>query len=80
MVNRGSYNGKTYSGRYGDLAATLAAILLHREGGSPLARTEGALREPILKLVHLMRSLEYRDLKECNLALLNWFPQALFPP
>ncbi|CAK9025116.1 Retrovirus-related Pol polyprotein from transposon TNT 1-94 [Durusdinium trenchii] len=60
----GSYNGKTYSGRYGDLAATLAAILLHREGGSPLARTEGALREPILKLVHLMRSLEYRDLKD----------------
>jgi len=56
----GSFNGTNYSGAYGDLAATTAAILLHpeaRDGGV----TSGSLREPLLKIVHFMRSMEYRD-------------------
>eukprot|EP00931_Biecheleriopsis_adriatica_P065147 TRINITY_DN39780_c0_g1_i1.p1 TRINITY_DN39780_c0_g1~~TRINITY_DN39780_c0_g1_i1.p1 ORF type:complete len:1646 (-),score=248.85 TRINITY_DN39780_c0_g1_i1:346-5283(-) len=59
---QGQYAGVTYSGKYGDLKATVAAILLHEE-----ARKEnpdgkvGLLREPFLKLVHLMRSLQYED-------------------
>jgi hypothetical protein len=30
----GTYNGRTYSGKYGDLRATFAAILLDREARS----------------------------------------------
>lgn len=52
---------KTYSGTYGDLAATTAAILLHDEARLPRSPSDGALREPLLKYMHLMRSLEYKD-------------------
>jgi len=55
----GAYDGRTYSGRYGDLGATVAAVLLHpeaRQGNS------GLLREPLLKIVHFMRSLEFHDM------------------
>ena len=51
----------TYSGRYGDLAATTAAILLHDEARIPRSPSDGALREPLLKFIHVMRSLEYKD-------------------
>lgn len=58
----GSYNGVTYSGAHGDLAATVAAMLLDREARSltlELDPTFGQMREPLLKVLHLMRSLEY---------------------
>ena len=58
----GAYNGVTYSGRYGDIAATIAAVLLDREAISPILDADpshGGLREPLLKLFHLMRSMEY---------------------
>ena len=35
----GAYDGKTYSGSYGDLGVTIAAILLH-----PQARSSGVFR------------------------------------
>eukprot|EP00931_Biecheleriopsis_adriatica_P014766 TRINITY_DN1167_c0_g1_i6.p1 TRINITY_DN1167_c0_g1~~TRINITY_DN1167_c0_g1_i6.p1 ORF type:complete len:1841 (-),score=350.18 TRINITY_DN1167_c0_g1_i6:148-5670(-) len=59
----GKYADMTFSGEYGDLAASVTAILLHED-----ARMEGALglqgslREPLLKIVHLMRSMEYKDI------------------
>eukprot|EP00408_Alexandrium_pacificum_P016694 CAMPEP_0171184308 /NCGR_PEP_ID=MMETSP0790-20130122/15723_1 /TAXON_ID=2925 /ORGANISM="Alexandrium catenella, Strain OF101" /LENGTH=1834 /DNA_ID=CAMNT_0011649303 /DNA_START=65 /DNA_END=5569 /DNA_ORIENTATION=+ len=64
----GAYDGVTYSGRYGDIAATIAAVLLHPDARtlkSGVATTiDGALREPMLKFMHLMRSMEYRDSDE----------------
>ena len=49
----GVYNGKVYSGKYGDLGATVAAILLEPEARSVMLDydpTFGRLREPLLKV------------------------------
>ncbi|CAK0794555.1 unnamed protein product [Prorocentrum cordatum] len=60
----GVYNGETYSGEYGDLGATFAAILLHPEArGSLSSSSVGKLREPMVKLLHFLRSMEFRDLR-----------------
>jgi uncharacterized protein (DUF1501 family) len=59
----GRYGDKTFSGKYGDLAATVAAILLDREARSPHLEADphfGQMREPLLKVLHLMRSMEYK--------------------
>ena len=58
----GTYDGTTYSGVYGDLGATLAAILLDREARSSALLadpTHGRLREPLLKVVSLMRAMDF---------------------
>ena len=58
----GMFAGVTYSGRYGCMAATVAAILLDREARTSLLdydQGHGQLREPILKVLHMMRSMEY---------------------
>ena len=58
----GTYDGVTYSGKYGCLAATTAAILLDREARSSEVMMDpyhGLLREPILKVLHYMRAMEY---------------------
>ena len=50
----GAYKGKVYSGQYGDLAATVAAILLEPEARSVMLDydpTFGRLREPLLKVL-----------------------------
>ena len=63
------------SGKYGDLAATAAAIHLDREANSPVLDLEpgfGALREPLLKPIGLMRALEYNHAPRENFAEL-WF-------
>ena len=58
----GTHDGVTYSGKYGDLKATIYAILLDVEArsfvleGDPIA---GRIREPILKLLHVYRSLNF---------------------
>ena len=59
------------SGKYGDLAATAAAIHLDREANSPVLDLEpgfGALREPLLKPIGLMRALEYNHAPRENFA------------
>ena len=51
------------TGRYGDLAATLAAVLLHSEARNSLLEADmfhGSFREPLLKLIQLMRSLGFQ--------------------
>ena len=63
---------KTYSGKYGDLAATFAAILLHSEARFPRSLSDGALREPLLKFLHIMRSLEYKDKQPNRLVVLDF--------
>jgi len=59
----GTYDGVTYSGEYGDLGATVAAILLHPEarGATNFPQSTGKLREPLVKMMHLMRAMEYSD-------------------
>ena len=51
-----AYDGKTYSGSYGDLGATVVAILLHPEARSSgvNAKYSGTLREHMVKVIHLM--------------------------
>ena len=59
----GSYEG-IGTGNYGNLAATVAAILLDREARTPMLDAEpsfGKVREPYLKLMHILRSLEYQS-------------------
>jgi uncharacterized protein (DUF1800 family) len=68
----GAHAGRTFSERYGDLGAATAAALLDREARSlTLAAdpTHGQIRAPLLRLVHLMRAMEYapRDDREVEL-------------
>jgi uncharacterized protein (DUF1501 family)/uncharacterized protein (DUF1800 family) len=62
----GAVGTETFSGRYGDLAATFYAVLTDREARSPILEADprfGMMRDPLLKLYHLMRSLEYKTNK-----------------
>ena len=59
----GSYAGKKYSGKYGDMGALVAGVLLDPEARSSLLQTDpsfGSLREPIIKVLHLLRTLEFK--------------------
>lgn len=50
------------TGKYGNLAATIASVLLDREARSVVLDTDpsfGSLKEPLIKLISLMRSLEF---------------------
>jgi cullin-associated NEDD8-dissociated protein 1 len=54
--------GRAFSGRYGDLGAAVAAVLLDREARSASLDadpTHGKLLEPLLKVLHVMRAMEY---------------------
>jgi len=60
----GSYAGTKHSGRYGDLAATTMAILLDPEARSEALEADpyhGKLREPIVKLLHFLRAMEFQS-------------------
>ena len=51
------------SGDYGSLEATVASILLDKEANDPALMSDpssGSLREPIVKVISLMRSMEYK--------------------
>jgi cullin-associated NEDD8-dissociated protein 1 len=56
-------SGVTFGdGEYGNLAATIAAILLNREARNPLLDADpigGSLKEPMLKLIAYMRAMEF---------------------
>jgi len=56
--------GSFGSGVYGDLAATVAAILLDQEARTPAVEVDprhGGLREPLLRILQMMRSMEYQS-------------------
>ena len=68
----GTHDNVEYSGRYGDLGATIAAILLDREARSTTLDADphhGVMREPLLKLHHFLRSMEFtsRDGREIEM-------------
>jgi len=68
----GAYAGTTYGGTYGDLRATVAAVLLHPEARGPQSpETHGSLREPLVKLVHFMRAMEYADNRDREVVMAN---------
>ena len=51
------------SGKYGDIGAMVACILLDQEARTTLLDadpTHGSLKEPLIKLIGLMRALEFR--------------------
>ena len=59
VLRTGKYNGKSYSGQYGDLGATVAAILLEPEARSGMLDydpTFGRLREPLIKVIAWLRA------------------------
>ena len=65
----GAYGGRTYSGKYGDLAATVAAMLLDRESRSAAVKADvnhGMLREPYASIIHVLRAMEYQSNYEIN--------------
>eukprot|EP00933_Yihiella_yeosuensis_P021713 TRINITY_DN1715_c0_g1_i2.p1 TRINITY_DN1715_c0_g1~~TRINITY_DN1715_c0_g1_i2.p1 ORF type:complete len:1866 (-),score=308.01 TRINITY_DN1715_c0_g1_i2:397-5517(-) len=67
----GNYPGITSSGVYGDLGATVAAVLLHPEAQNQGSETNGALREPLIKILHFMRAMDYRDQSGRNVMMEN---------
>ena len=65
----GKYKNITCSGKYGDLKASVYALLLDREARSSILDMDpshGKMKEPLLKIYNIMRSLKYksRDLRE----------------
>lgn len=63
----GEYNGVRYSGRYGDMAATVAAVLLDREARTAMVEADptfGVMREPMVKLMQAFNILEFSDVGE----------------
>jgi len=58
-----TFGSETFgTGEYGDLAATVACMLLDREARTTLLDADpshGSLREPIIKLISLLRSMEF---------------------
>ena len=57
----GTYNGRIYSGKYGDMGAAVAAMLLDREARSATIQadtTHGMIREPYTSIIHVFRAME----------------------
>ena len=57
-------SGVTFGdGKYGNLGATIGAILMSREARNPLLDADpigGSLKEPMLKLIAFMRAMEFK--------------------
>jgi uncharacterized protein (DUF1800 family) len=54
------------NGEYGDLAATIACILLDREARSVVLDADpihGSTKEPLMKVIGLMRSIEFQAVR-----------------
>jgi cullin-associated NEDD8-dissociated protein 1 len=60
--SKGSYNGRDFSLRYGDLGAAVAATLLDSEARSLVLAADpnhGQVREPLLRILHFLRTMEF---------------------
>lgn len=54
------------TGKYGDMAAMIAAVLLDREARAFILDTDpmhGSVQEPLVRFVRLMKSMEFRKYK-----------------
>jgi hypothetical protein len=74
----GSYDGFG-SGDYGDLAATIAAVLLDREARATeldLDPAHGKLREPLLKIIQFMRAMEVQP-RGRHVVELGWLEDSI---
>jgi uncharacterized protein (DUF1501 family)/uncharacterized protein (DUF1800 family) len=70
----GAYRGFG-TGKRGDMAATIAAVLLDDEARSPIMANDpsfGKVQEPIIKVMHLLRSLEFTAAPGADNLLLNY--------
>ena len=71
--NTGRY-GSTGSGTRGDLAAVTAAMFLDREAQSNVLEhdpSHGGLREPLIKVIHVLRALELTTPTDAELVFLK---------
>jgi hypothetical protein len=62
------------SGKYGDMAATVAAVLLYRDALSTTLKSDGfhgKVREPVLKIIHILRALEIKSSYDQEIQLEN---------
>eukprot|EP00756_Hemistasia_phaeocysticola_P029704 Hpha_TRINITY_DN16247_c0_g1::TRINITY_DN16247_c0_g1_i1::g.15423::m.15423 len=69
----GNYGGRG-SGRYGCLKATVAAVLLDREARSSTLEADpsyGGVQEPFIKLLRVLRSLDYQSVMGQELTMLD---------
>ena len=64
-------NGHTFGeGKYGDLSAMVAAIVLDREASTVVLDadpTSGSLKEPMIKLIAFMRAMGYQNRNDAGL-------------
>ena len=70
----GSFNGTTYSGKRGDMKAAMAALLLDREARASILDadpTHGKFQEPLLKVIKMMRALDYTSVDDREILLHN---------
>ena len=68
----GAYGGVVYSGRYGCMAAMLAATLLDREARCSILDYDpahGSLREPLIKVIQVLRSMEFQPKRGMEIEL-----------
>ena len=66
--------GRKFSGKYGDLGAAVAAVVLDREARATTLDADpahGKLREPLLKLLHMFRAMEYNATNGREIAFLD---------
>jgi cullin-associated NEDD8-dissociated protein 1 len=67
-------NQTVVSGVYGDLGAAMTALLIDREARSTTLDADpayGQMREPYLKMLHILRAMEYKSYRGSELALTN---------
>lgn len=58
----GTYGDRTYSGKYGCMAAMIASIVLDREARASILDDDpahGMIREPIMKVLHFLRAMQF---------------------
>ena len=55
------YDGKTYSGSYGDLGAMASPLHPEAKSSNVDAKYSCTLREPMVKVIHSVSAVEYRD-------------------
>ena len=70
----GAFNGTAYSGERGDMKAVMAAVLFDGEARASILDadpTHGKFQEPLLKVIKMMRALEYTAIDDREIILHN---------